>query len=116
LLGPHLESRVVYLHHAHPLSDQRVQHIRRDRLDTGVSPGVLVNTVKRSAARLQQAATSIQFQLQQAPVVGSDETGVRVSGENHWQWVFQTPHWVFMHIHRRRAATVIGATPTHACG
>jgi transposase len=107
LLGPHLESLVVYLHHAHPLSYQRVQHILRDMLDTGVSLGVLVNTVKRSAARLQQAATSIQSQIQQAPVVGSDETGVRVSGENHWQWVFQTPHWVFMHIHRRRAATVI---------
>jgi transposase len=107
LLGPHLETRVVYLHHAHPLSYQRVQHILRDMLDTDVSLGVLVNTVKRSAARLQQAAASIQAQLQQAPVVGSDETSIRVGGENHWQWVFQTPSWVFMHIHRRRAAMVI---------
>jgi len=75
LLGPHLETLVVYLHHAHPLSYQRVQHILRDMLDTGVSLGVLVNTVKRSAARLQQAATSIQSQIQQAPVVGTGEWG-----------------------------------------
>jgi len=109
LLGPHLETLVVYLHHAHPLSYQRVQHILRDMLDTAVSMGVLVNTVKRSAVRLQQATANIQFQIQQATVVGSDETGVRVGGENHWQWVFQTPCWVFMHIHRRRAATVIQA-------
>jgi transposase len=107
MLGPHLEALVVYLHHAHPLSYQRVQHILRDMLDTSVSLGVLVSTVKRSAARLQQAAVSIQAQIRCAPVVGSDETGVRIGGENHWQWVFQTPHWVFMRIHRRRAAAVI---------
>jgi transposase len=109
LLGPHLEALVVYLHHAHPLSYERVQHIRRDMFATAISRGVLVNTVKRSAARLQQAADSIQAQIQAAPVIGSDETGVRVGGENHWQWVFQTPRWVFMPIHRRRAASVIQA-------
>jgi transposase len=109
LLGPHLETLVVYLHHAHPLSYQRVQHILRDMLDTPVSLGVLVSTVKRSAARLQQTTACIQTQIQQAPVVGSDETGVRVGGWNHWQWVFQTPRWVFMRIHRRRAASVIQA-------
>lgn len=107
LLGPHLEALVVYLHHAHPLSYERVQHILRDMFATSVSLGILVKTVKRSAARLQQAANSIQAQIQAAPVIGSDETGVRVGGENHWQWVFQTPRWVFMHIHRRRAASVI---------
>jgi transposase len=107
LLGPHLEALVVYLHHAHPLSYERVQHILRDMFATSVSLGVLVNTVKRSAARLQQAADSIQAQIQAAPVIGSDETGVRVGGENHWQWVFQTPRWVLMHIHGRRAASVI---------
>jgi transposase len=97
----------VYLHHAHPLGYQRVQSILRDLLATSVSLGVLVNTVKRSALRLHQAVVSIQAQIQAAPVVGSDETGVRVGGENHWQWVFQTPRWVLMHIHRRRAASVI---------
>jgi transposase len=84
-----------------------VQHILRDMLGVSVSMGGLVNTVKRSATRLHNAADSIQHQLQCAPVIGSDETGVRVGGENHWQWVFQTPRWVFMHIHRRRAAAVI---------
>ena len=75
--------------------------------DTSVSLGVLVSMVKRHAVRLQQAVVSIQAQIRCAPVVGSDETGVRVGGENPWQWVFQTPHWVFMRIHRWRAASVI---------
>ena len=107
LLGPHLAALVVYLHHAHPLSYEQVQHILRDMFATATSLGVLVNTVKCSAVRLQQVASSIQAQVRAAPVVGSDETGVRVSGENHWQWVFQTPRWVFMRIHPRRAASVI---------
>jgi hypothetical protein len=81
MLGPHLETLVVDLHHAHPLSYQRVQHILRDRLDTSVRLGGLVSTVKRNTVRLQQAAVSIQAQIRCAPVVGSDETGVRVGGE-----------------------------------
>jgi transposase len=107
LLGPNLETLVVYLHHAHPLSYQRVQHILRDVVGVQVSLGSLVNTVNRSAERLHEAAQDIQRQLQDASVIGSDETGVRVGGENHWQWVFQTPCWVMMRIHRRRAGEVI---------
>jgi transposase len=45
--------------------------------------------------------------VKQASVVGSDETRVRVNGQPWWQWVFQTPHWVYMRIHRRRTAAVI---------
>jgi transposase len=107
VLGQHLEALVVYLHHAHPLSYQRVQHILADILGVSVSLGSLVNTVNRSAERLQSAAADIQHHVQQALVVGSDETGVRVGGENYWQWVFQTPRWVLMSIHRRRAGAVI---------
>ena len=109
VFGAHLETLVVYLHHAHPLSYQRVQHILRDMLSVEVSLGSLVNTVKRSAERLHSAAQDIQHQVQHAAVLGSDETGVRVGGENWWQWVFQTPRWVLMHIHPRRAAAVIHA-------
>lgn len=107
VLEPHLEALVVYLHHAHPLSYQRVQHILRDMVGVSVSMGSLVNTVKRRAECLQHAADNIRQQLHRAAVVGSDETGVRVGGETHWQWVFQTPRWVLMYIHRRRAAAVI---------
>lgn len=39
--------------------------------------------------------------------MGSDETPARVDGKQYWQWVFQTPQWVYMRIHARRAGMVI---------
>jgi len=114
MFGDNLERLALYLHHAHPLSYQRVQHIFRDLFGLKVSAGGLVNAVKRGQETLQAAAESIRQQVKQAAVVGSDETGVRVAGENRWQWVFQTPQWVYMRMHRRRAAAVIKAVMEEA--
>jgi transposase len=40
-------------------------------------------------------------------VVGSDETGVRVDGQNQWQWVFQNEQWAYYVIRPSRAAQVL---------
>jgi len=92
LLGAGLTLLVLYLHHAHPLSYQRVQHILQALYGVHLSQGSLVNIVQRSQVALAQAATHIQQQVRQQAVLGSDETGVRVQGHNHWQWVFQSTH------------------------
>ena len=105
--GARLEQVVLYLHHAHPLSYQRVQHIVRDLYGLDLSVGTLVNMVQRYAEVVHQAAEEIRQQVKQAAVVGSDETRVRIDGQNCWQWVFQTGQWVYMRIHQRRAGTVI---------
>lgn len=107
VLGQHLERLVLYLHYAHPLSYQRVQHILYELCGVRVSVGALVNSVKRSAQSLRKAAQVIQQQVQNAPVIGSDETGARVAGHNQWQWVVQTPRWVYTVIHPRRCAAVL---------
>lgn len=107
--GPRLTQAVVYLHYAHPLSYQRVQHILRDVFGASVSLGALVNLVQRQTPRLHQAAEIIRQHLQRAPVIGSDETRARVDGQTWWQWVFQTPRWVYMRMDRRRSRDVIKA-------
>ena len=48
-------------------------------------------------------------EVRAAPVIGSDETGVRVAGRNAWHWVFQTPEASYHVIVRRRNADVIAA-------
>jgi transposase len=97
----------LYLHYAHPLSYQRVQTIVRDITGMALGIGTLVNIVKRGRTTLRQGAQAIRQQVQQAPVVGSDETGIRVDGQNQWQWVFQTPTWVYHTIRPSRAAQII---------
>jgi transposase len=106
-LGPHLEQWVLYLHYAHPLSYQRVQHILRAVTGLNLSIGTLVNIVARAQAALRQAASAIRQRLQAATVIGSDETGVRVAGTNQWQWVFQTTDLAYYVIRPSRSAQVI---------
>jgi len=107
VVGAGLSNLVVYLHHAHPLSYQRVQRVLRDMYGVSLSQSALVNVVQRCRAAAAQAAGHIQQQVRQQAVLGSDETGVRVQGHNHWQWVFQSPQWVYMHIHPQHSQTVI---------
>lgn len=107
VLGPHLEGMVLYLHYAHPLSYERVQTILHDMTGMKLGIGTLVNIVKRGQATLQQGADAIRQHIQQADVVGSDETGVRVDGQNQWQWVFQTPQWTYFRIRPSCAAQVL---------
>jgi transposase len=107
MLGSHLEAMVVYLHHAHPLSYERVQRIFSELFSLELSVGTLTNVVKRATQSLANAAEAIRLQVKASAVIGSDETGLRVEGRNQWQWVFQTPNWVYMKIHPQRAALVI---------
>jgi transposase len=107
VLGPHLEGLVLYLHYAHPLSYERVQTILRDMTGLKLGIGTLVNIVNRAQERLQQGADAIQQRVQHAAVIGSDETGIRVDGQNQWQWVFQTPQWAYYTIRPSRATQVI---------
>ena len=107
VLGPHLEGLVLYLHYAHPLSYERVQTILRDMTGLKLGIGTLVNIVRRGQDCLQQGAETIRQRIQQATVVGSDETGIRVAGRNQWQWVFQTPQWAYYAIRPSRATQVV---------
>ncbi len=115
VFGPNLETLVHYLHLAHPLSYQRVQRIARDVLGLEISVGALVNAVRRGYSALQEAATAIRDAVRASPVIGSDETGVRVTGQNHWQWVFQTPQHVYFHIAPRRNAEVLHSVMADGC-
>ncbi len=107
VVGSNLEGQVLYLHYAHPLSYQRVQHLLREMCGLPLGIGTLVNIVQRGQTVLKQGAATIRQRIQQAPVVGSDETGMRVDGQNQWQWVFQTPQLAYYVIRPSRAAQVL---------
>jgi transposase len=107
--GSNLESLSLYLHYAHPLSYKRVRDLLQEICGLSISNGAVQNLVSRAQAKVGQAAKRIHEQIKQAPVVGSDETGARVDGINHWQWVFQTPDWVYNVIKPSRSADILHA-------
>ena len=107
VLGPNLERLILYLHQAHPLSYGRVQRILQEVYGLRLQVGSLVNSVQRAATRLKTAADDILRQLKTSAVIGSDETGARVAGATHWQWVFQNQQWAYYRIVPSRSAQVI---------
>lgn len=109
VFGRRLEGLVTYLHEVHHLSYKRLQAVLKTLFGIAVSAGALVNMVQRTAAALEPAAKRIRGEIRSSPVVGSDETGARINGRNHWQWVFVTATATYHVIASSRGSPVIAA-------
>ena len=109
VLGPRLETLVCYFHHVQHLSYERLAGLFGGLFGLQLSQGAVANILARAAARLQPEAEAILDQIRSSPVIGSDETGARVEGKNHWQWVFETPQASYHVIASSRGAQVIEA-------
>jgi len=109
VFGPRLETLVCYFHHVQHLSYERLAGLFDGLFGLQLSQGAVANILARAAARLQPQAQAIREQVRSSPVIGSDETGARVDGTNHWQWVFETPQASYHVIASSRGAQVIAA-------
>ena len=107
VFGRRLEGMVTYLHERHHLSYGRLQQALKALFGLKASKGALVNMVKRTSAALEPTAEGILREIRRSSVVGSDETGVRVKGENWWQWVFTTETATYHIIRKSRGSKVI---------
>jgi transposase len=72
-----------------------------------VSEGALDAMFQRSKNCLDAEVSAILARLRRARVIYSDETGVRVNGKGHWNWVFQNTEVVIHVIRNSRGAGVV---------
>lgn len=107
VFGRRIETLVTYLHEVHHLSYERLQQVMEALTGLVISAGALVNIVRRTAQRLEPAAEAIREDIRGSPVVGSDETGARVDGQNWWQWAFVTDNSTYHVIASSRGSGVI---------
>jgi len=114
--GPRVEALLGYLHYTHHLSHERLVAVSASVCGLAISAGAVEAALERLAARARPAAAAIREEVRSAAAIGSDETGVRVDGENWWHWVFQTSTASYHEIRLGRGAVVIehflgGAAP-----
>jgi hypothetical protein len=66
----------------------------------------LLNAEADGYARLASVDEAVRGALRRRPVVGFDESGVRVEGQLHWLHTASTPHltWYTVHPNRGREA------------
>jgi transposase len=107
--GPRLEAMVVYLKQEQHLSYQRIVETLRELCGVTLSEGAVAAILQRAGEQAAPLAAEIKQSVITSPVVKSDETSARVSGRNHWHWVFIGTEAVYHHIAAHRSAEVIAS-------
>jgi transposase len=114
--GPRLRALAVYLVEHQLVPYARVRELFADLLGAHVSVGTLNRWVQQGAATLQPVEAAIKAALQRAPVLHSDETGVRRAGKLAWAHVSCTAQLTHYAIHAQRgsaATDAIGILPAY---
>ncbi len=114
--GPRLRALSVYLVEQQLLPYGRVRELLADLFGASLSLGTLVDWVSQAAAVLEPVEAQIKAALSRAPVLHSDETGVRQAGHLAWIHVASTNRLTHYALHPKRGAqatTDIGILPTY---
>lgn len=81
--GPGLRARAAYLHKYQLLPVARTSEAMRDLFGCAVSAGTVHRMTGECAEALSDAEARIKDAVTAAPVIGADETGLRVAGGSH---------------------------------
>jgi transposase len=85
--GERLRALALHLRFSQNIGLDRLQGVFRDVFGVTISQGGLVNIIRAATAALAAQAARLRERLLASPVLASDETGLRVAGQNHWLWV-----------------------------
>jgi transposase len=107
LIGGRLRALTVLSRHYTDVPYARLRTMLDEVFGLRLSHGYLVATIEAAAADLAPAVQDIREAVRTAPVVLSDETGLRVDGKNGWVWLFRTPWDILFLVDRRRAKAVV---------
>jgi transposase len=112
--GPRLRALAVYLVEQQLIPYARVRALFAEVVSMPVSVGTLTRWVQQAAETLVPVEAQIKAALQRAPVLHSDETGVRRAGTLAWAHVACTRQLTHYAIHPKRgteATDAIGILP-----
>jgi len=114
--GPRLRALSVYLVEQQLVPYARVRDLVAEVFGAHVSLGTLLRWVGQAAAALVPVEEAIKAALIGAPVLHSDETGVRRAGKLAWAHVASTERLTHYAIHAKRgreATDAIGILPAY---
>lgn len=94
--SPQVNAWVAYLSVRQYLSYERIAELMKDCLNLPISEGSIDNMLKRLANKALPVYEVIRQRVSQSPVVGGDETGIKINGKKGWLWTFQTPLITFL--------------------
>jgi len=114
--GERLKALAVYLKDYQLLPYERQRELFEDIFGHRLSVASLLKAEQACAAELTEPLAAIHQQLVDAPVVGFDETGVRVEGKLQWWHTARTEQLTAYQVHAKRGAEAldeIGILPSY---
>ena len=100
--GPNFLAWLVYLNTQQFIPLARIDQMSFDLFGRHVSQDTILNAVKTVGQELLPFTEAIKEQLLLEPVVGGDETGVRVENKLHWLHILSTATMTWYGIHQKR--------------
>lgn len=114
--GPGLRARAAYLHQYQLLPVARTSEAMRDLFGCHISAGTVHRMTVECSEALAGAEAAIKDSVTAAPVIGADETGLRVAGRGHWVHVARTDrltHYAYSARRGKEAMDSIGILPAY---
>lgn len=106
-IGPRARGFLIYLNMAHLMPYQRLTQVCQDLVGLSLSEGSLDNILAEADRQAQPLMPPILAQVHHGQWVGSDETGLRVTAQRWWLWVWQHTRAVYYAIHPHRGDEVV---------
>lgn len=94
--GPEVSAWVAYLSVRQYMSYERIAELMKNWFNLPISQGTIDNMLKNLTEKAQTVYEQIRQRVEQSPVVGADETGIKINGDKGWLFTFQTPRLTFL--------------------
>jgi len=105
--GSNIQSLVTYLSARQYLPVDRMHEFLQDVFNVGISQGGICYLLNKMAKKAQCTYQEIKQSVIHSGIIGADETGANINGENHWYWTLQNPKHTFIGVHRKRGFEAI---------
>lgn len=108
--GSTIIAMVSYLSVSQYMSNARVVELMKNLFNINISEGSITGLLAKASKLSQNEIDKITTYLENAPIVGIDETGCKVDGSKHWHWTFQNESNTLIIANKSRGAKVITET------
>ena len=105
--GPQLTALIAYLTVVCRMPRRVVRELLGQVLGIPLSLGSIQNSWEEASEAVAEPCMELEKQLAHEPVINSDETGYRTSGEKRWLWALVAANFVFYKIALTRGTEVL---------
>lgn len=105
--GANIQSLVAYMSARQYLPVERMHEFFNEILQVNLSEGGICYLMDKMSKKAEAEHLRIKTAVMQSKVIGADETGANINGENHWYWTFQNPEYTFIGVHKNRGYKAI---------